>query len=341
MPNLQTNKRCKRIAKTFVSPLLRLAFVLMLSCRGKETNNKVFVLGLAMMHKHNARRPNGSFSSSQSSSSRRRQLTTQLPTPRILYQSNHLLAVDKPPGWQSVLNQEAGHAKCLMQYLQSQKLGGGSQGDFLKPIHRLDQPCSGVLLYAKTTKAASRIQSQWNAKVDKTYHVVVVAKNNNNNKNKNDPVSLSSSLSPQTLRADMEKRKFNQRSVHMTANPAAGQYEITCHVVASHPPYTLLQVKTKQGARHMIRAILAAYGYPLAGDLRYSPNGGSSSSSSAAAALPDRSVALHCSRLVVDISLGSESSFDICAPLPATWKTYFGFSTRSLSSSSSLSRNKN
>lgn len=262
----------------------------------------------------------------------------KLQPPRILFQNNHILAVHKPPGWQSVLDQELNHPKCLMQYLQRQNLGGGSNGQYLKPIHRLDQPCSGVLLYAKTTKAASRIQSNWNAEVHKTYHVVVETR------------SLPSSWNQhkaefRVLRADMPvRRKFNQRSVCLVPN-STGAYEISTAVVASNAQYAVLQVHTQQGARHMIRAILAAYGMPLAGDLRY---GGdpvrASNKNNNNRALADQSVALHCTRLELDIALGSEASFDIMAPLPATWGPYFGFSSRVLSklssSSSSSKRNK-
>jgi 23S rRNA-/tRNA-specific pseudouridylate synthase len=58
--------------------------------------------------------------------------------------------------------------KCLLTHLQQMKLGGGSHQNFLRPLHRLDQPCTGVLMFGKTSKAASRIQRQWSS-VKKTY----------------------------------------------------------------------------------------------------------------------------------------------------------------------------
>jgi 23S rRNA-/tRNA-specific pseudouridylate synthase len=86
--------------------------------------------------------------------------------PVVLFQNNHVLAVHKPPGWHSIPHTDGDNlldtSKCLLTYLCEQKLGGGSQNEYLKPLHRIDQPCSGLLLFGKTTKAASRIQALFN-----------------------------------------------------------------------------------------------------------------------------------------------------------------------------------
>ena len=111
-----------------------------------------------------------------------------LSPPAILYSDNHLLAVNKPAGWHSVPNntpkrpggwnrEDAGFTgggdesdngrsatggrKCLLTHLKSRGLGGGSKKDFLVPLHRIDQPCTGVLLFGKTSKAASRVTGVW------------------------------------------------------------------------------------------------------------------------------------------------------------------------------------
>jgi len=90
--------------------------------------------------------------------------------------------VNKPAGWKSQPGDGGGGGKmerysdpkCLLTYLKSQLLGGGSQKDFLTPTHRLDQPCTGVLIFAKNGKAASRVQTAWGKrKVQKCYWVVV------------------------------------------------------------------------------------------------------------------------------------------------------------------------
>jgi 23S rRNA-/tRNA-specific pseudouridylate synthase len=108
--------------------------------------------------------------------------------PQIIFSNNHLLVVNKPPGWKSQpgngvgingsnniqSKSESNDPKCLLSYLKSQSMGGGSMKDFLMPTHRLDQPCTGVLIFAKNAKAASRVQVAWSKKqVKKCYWVVV------------------------------------------------------------------------------------------------------------------------------------------------------------------------
>ncbi|EJK68517.1 hypothetical protein THAOC_10296, partial [Thalassiosira oceanica] len=107
--------------------------------------------------------------------------SAELERPEIIYSSNHVCVVNKPPGWKSQPGNGAGGGeqrmedeKCLLSYLKSQSEGGGSKKDFIVPTHRLDQPCTGVLVFAKNGKAASRIQVAWSKQqVRKEYWVVV------------------------------------------------------------------------------------------------------------------------------------------------------------------------
>ena len=121
-------------------------------------------------------------SKSQRNGSSASMIRPKLERPDIIYSNNHLLVVNKPCGWKSQpgdgggeIRMEAGSdPKCLLTYLKSQSLGGGSNNDFLMPTHRLDQPCTGILIFAKNTKAASRVQVAWSKKkVSKCYWVVV------------------------------------------------------------------------------------------------------------------------------------------------------------------------
>lgn len=124
---------------------------------------------------------------SQSNSNQRNQQKRSRPSsvpklekPEVIFSNNHLLVVNKTPGWKSQPGEGSGNSnsgfdpKCLLSYLQKQGLGGGSQKDFLNPTHRLDQPCSGVLIFAKNAKAASRVQTAWSKRqIEKCYWVVV------------------------------------------------------------------------------------------------------------------------------------------------------------------------
>jgi 23S rRNA-/tRNA-specific pseudouridylate synthase len=98
-----------------------------------------------------------------------------LEVPTVLYSNNHLLVVNKPVGWHSVPNPKPS-PKWLLSELKRMQLGGGSGKDFLLPLHRIDKPCSGVMLLGKTSKVTSRIITFWKKKmVVKGYRCVVSA----------------------------------------------------------------------------------------------------------------------------------------------------------------------
>jgi len=304
--------------------------------------------------------------SSFSSSSMR--ASSLLPLPTILYSSNHLLAVHKPAGWQSVpnLSDAPNNPKCLVTYLKSRQTGGGSDSRFLLPLHRLDQPVTGLLLLGKTSKAASRIQSSWK-QVRKDYYCVLQDADGmarlqeqssstglldldlNLDLNTNLDLDggggkwrkLSGYMLRHNRRPSNDPRHYHRRpagwSVQMvpyqeyersdtpppsqaklcslqwrlvsTTSSSLGQLALT-------PPLPLLHIQTDQGARHMIRALLASVdGCSIAGDLRYG----------ATKPLPDQSVALHAHRLQLpaQLKLGRDAQRDFLAPLPATWETFF------------------
>ena len=107
--------------------------------------------------------------------------SSSLENPKSIFSNHHLLVTNKPTGWLSIPSHNGpsssstgGNKKCLLTYLKRKGLGGGSNNDFLLPVHRLDQPCTGVLALAKNSKAASRIQKAWaKGQVLKEYLCVV------------------------------------------------------------------------------------------------------------------------------------------------------------------------
>ena len=102
------------------------------------------------------------------------------------------------------------------------------------------------------------------------------------------------------------------------------------------PSYTLLLVRTSEGARHMVRALLAQVGEcPILGDVRYwKPNRQSGDNDADDKdPLPDRSVALHAYGVYFDknqLQLGSLDTFEFKAPVPSTWESYFGIRNQEL-----------
>lgn len=117
-------------------------------------------------------------------------ITSPLPNPTIVYSSNHLLIVNKPPGYTSqptislstTTTSPSSYStstvvidkKCLLTNLIQSKRGGGSMFNYLLPMHRIDQPCSGVTILAKTSKAGTRIGNAFRkSQICKDYLCVV------------------------------------------------------------------------------------------------------------------------------------------------------------------------
>jgi 23S rRNA-/tRNA-specific pseudouridylate synthase len=307
-----------------------------------------------------------------------------LPLPTVVYSDNHLLVVNKPAGWHSVPNRPSNiiaaerlvdvPEKCIVTKLKSMRLGGGSQSDFLLPLHRIDQPCTGLLILGKTSKAASRITNLWKQKrVEKEYLCVVPSQRLGMLVTASTPLRHGSAAAPSgaietslhsqmhgegpsggnvwyELRGLMLRQRPNSRSVAMV--PVSGlplsplraeeiptrKVELLWRIMklktsssapSENPSNTLILVRTFEGARHMVRALLAQIGRcPIEGDVRYQQ----SSMDTAVgfehcSPLQDRSVALHAFRIRLDshrLKLGSLETFEFQAPIPATWKYFFG-----------------
>ncbi|KAL3938600.1 MAG: hypothetical protein SGBAC_006517 [Bacillariaceae sp.] len=270
---------------------------------------------------------------------------TKLEEPSIVYSDNHLLVVDKPPGWHSVPN-PTNSSKCLLNKLRDMQLGGGSNQDFLLPIHRIDQPCSGLLLLGKTSKAASRITKLWQKKQVKKLYLAAVPNSTLEQLQRNSVPNKDYGDDNEwfTLQGTLESRKEGkqQRSVRISPLTAAAggapskkgprilsvrwklvELPLLNDGMWSSNHHSMILVQTTDGARHVVRALLAQVGKcPIQGDLRYGGN------NTALGVLPDQSVALHAYRIQLDpkLQLGSLSTFEFEAPFPATWESYFGFS---------------
>jgi len=253
---------------------------------------------------------------SSAATATKRKISKQLETPDIIYSNNHLLVVNKPAGWKSQPGNGGGSSsssaidpKCLLTYLKSQSLGGGSNKDFLIPTHRLDQPCSGVLIFAKNGKAASRVQVAWARRnVKKTYWVVVEGNSQTTSK-RNDKMNGLELLIKQSTRTKAKNiyklsailkstkgknARGNRRSNNNNAGgsvlvkPLPPNYSSlndenskdgrVCHIEWKHlralsGERHLLSVTTDTGAKHQVRALLALAGRsPISGDLRYGNN---------------------------------------------------------------------
>jgi len=220
------------------------------------------------------------------------------PEPTILHEDTHLLAVVKPAGL-LVQGDRSGDPTLLdacKAYLKARYDKPGNV--YLGLVHRLDRPVSGVVLLARTSKAAGRLSAQFRERrVRKTYLAVVEGRTR---------------IPWDALTHHVADRADARGRTRCEAAPFAGSREarLTFHVLVDGERRSVLRVVPETGRRHQIRAQLAKVGHPVVGDVKYG----------AAAALPDRAIALHAWRLEVAHPVGG-APVVLTAPAPrhAPW----------------------
>lgn len=188
----------------------------------------------------------------------------------VLFTDNHLLAVAKPAGIPTVPDESADPSLLDLARAWVETTYDKPGRAFLGVVHRLDRPVSGVVVFARTSKAASRLSAAFAAReVRKTYLGVGLG----------DPGEDEGKLE-QWLWKDRQRNR-----VHVREGPAGGARQAVTRwrVLARSQGRTLFELHPESGRPHQLRVAMATLGAPLAGDLRYG----------ASEPMPDRSVALH------------------------------------------------
>ncbi len=226
---------------------------------------------------------------------------------QILYEDNHLIAINKPAGF-LVQGDQTGDMPLTENVKDYIKLRYNKPGEvFLGVIHRLDRPVSGVLLFARTSKALTRMNELFKERaVEKTYWAVTM----------NQPDPISGKL-VHYLDKDREKNKVLLLEKPSRRHPDAKLAELSYEVLGRLGQHVLLQVRPVTGRPHQIRAQLASIGCPIRGDIKYGstqPN-------------RDNNIHLHCRRLSFVHPVKQEPVV-IEAPLPENndvWRMFRGF----------------
>jgi len=233
----------------------------------------------------------------------------------ILYEDNHVLGVLKPAGMLSQ-GDRTGDVTVLdlaRRYIKEKHHKPGNV--FLGPVHRLDRPVSGVMIFARTSKAASRLsQSFHDREAEKRYLCVVSG-----------VVENDGELTALIERAHRRSRIATKKTAG--ARSAVLEYRVLetrtsedplargLHPRARRDPpsMSLLEVRPRTGRHHQIRLQLSSAGHPIRGDLKYG----------AVTPLPDKSIALHAVRLRVPHPVRDEI-IDVSAPPPsgAPWLVF-------------------
>jgi 23S rRNA pseudouridine1911/1915/1917 synthase len=211
----------------------------------------------------------------------------------VLYEDNHLLAVYKPSGL-LVQGDRSGDA-CLLdmgkRWLKARYRKPGRV--FLGMVHRLDRPVAGVVLFARTSKAASRLSSQFRARtVEKRY------------------LAVANGRMPQRSGRLIHHIEYRSHRGIVVPAPTGNSKEarLRFSVVDSDGDSSLLRIFLETGRKHQIRIQLAHAGYPLLGDLRYGDG----------EPLPGRQIALLAHFLAVDHPTRGER-MTFTSPIPDGW----------------------
>jgi 23S rRNA pseudouridine1911/1915/1917 synthase len=218
---------------------------------------------------------------------------------QILFEDNHLLIINKKAG-QLVQGDKTGDESLLDSIKNFIKKRDQKPGNvFLGLVHRIDRPTSGCVIYAKTSKALSRLTVMVkNREVKKTYWAII-------------PKTEISSA--QRLVHFLKKNeKNNKATVFPKATEGAKESILNYKIIKVLDNFQLLEVDLETGRHHQIRAQLAKIGVPIKGDLKY----GSPRSN------PDGGINLHARKLEF-IHPVTKETICVTAPVPqndAVWK---------------------
>jgi 23S rRNA pseudouridine1911/1915/1917 synthase len=218
----------------------------------------------------------------------------------ILYEDNHLIAVNKTCSdlTQGDKTGDVTLPDKIKTYLKEKYNKPGNV--FCGVTHRLDRPTSGVVIFAKTSKALTRMNEMFQQhEVKKIYWAIV----------KNTPKEPSAKLTHYLIRNEKQNKSYAYDAEKEGAKKAILSYTL----IAQSDNYALLEINLETGRHHQIRCQLAKIGSPIKGDLKYGfPRSN-----------PDGGISLHA-RQVEFIHPVSKEPICITAPVPDDnlWKAF-------------------
>jgi 23S rRNA pseudouridine1911/1915/1917 synthase len=218
----------------------------------------------------------------------------------ILYEDNHIIAVGKAAG-EIVQGDKTGDvplSEMIKGWLKERYNKPGNV--YLGVPHRLDRPTSGVVLFAKTDKALTRLNEMFRkSEVKKTYWAIVRKKD----------IPQEAVLTHYLVRNEKQNKSY----AYDAERPGSKRAVLHYKVVAQSDRYMLLEVDLQTGRHHQIRCQLAKIGCPIKGDLKYGFDRSN----------PDGSISLHARR-VTFVHPVSKQVVDVVAPVPhdVLWQAF-------------------
>jgi 23S rRNA pseudouridine1911/1915/1917 synthase len=202
----------------------------------------------------------------------------KIPNIQVIFEDNHLIAINKPAGY--LVHGDGGEGPVLAEWVKAYvKHRYDKPGDvFLGVIHRLDRPVSGVVLFARTSKALERMNELFRKReVQKEYY------------------AISRHLSPEEkgvlhhfiVKDELKNKARAYEELPKKFSKEAKDAELSYEHLMNYAGLHLYRILPKTGRPHQIRVQMAAIGCPLKGDLKYGDSN----------ANQDKSIALHCHSL--------------------------------------------
>ncbi|MBQ0117393.1 MAG: RluA family pseudouridine synthase [Flavobacterium sp.] len=218
---------------------------------------------------------------------------------QVIYEDNHLIAVNKRVG-DIVQGDQTGDkplSEVVKEYIKQKYDKPGEV--YLGVVHRLDRPTTGLVVFAKTSKALTRLNESFkNRETQKTYWAVV----------KNVPPKLQDTLTHYLVR----NPKNNTSKAHDKEVVESKLSSLTYQIIGKTNHYCILEVDLHTGRHHQIRAQLTKVGCPIKGDLKYGADRSN----------PDGGIHLHARKLTVMHPV-QKTPLTIVAPTPddPIWNT--------------------
>jgi 23S rRNA pseudouridine1911/1915/1917 synthase len=220
----------------------------------------------------------------------------------IVFEDNHLLIVNKPGGIpvQPDPSKDESLLETCINYVRTTYNKPGNV--FCEVTHRIDRPVSGLVIFAKTSKALARVNEMFKEKkIKKTYWALVGKR----------PDEVSGHLIHWLVRNSTKNITIAYKSEAKGSQLAELYYDL----LQENNPYYLLEVKPITGRTHQIRCQLSVMGTPIVGDLKYRYR----------TALPDRTIALHARQLEFEHPVTKESMTIKAIPPDTEWWKNFGW----------------
>lgn len=210
----------------------------------------------------------------------------------IIYEDNHIIIVNKAPG-EIVQGDKTGDTPLLDIVKQWIKETHAKPGNvFLGVVHRLDRPVGGLVIFAKTSKALSRLNDMFrNGEVHKTYWALT----------RNRPPKDTELLTHYITTVERNNKSY----ASLTPKAGAKESRLRYRTIAVGDRLSLVEIKLLTGRKHQIRVQMSSIGCPIRGDLKYGDKRSN----------PDGSISLIARRITFTHPV-SGKEIDITAPVP-------------------------